>query len=146
MSNFGVKKISFKYFIKHTFIVFFILLFISMFINLVFILFGFTDLGLVTEKIKTLSPFFIVYLLVIRVFLEEWFFRGFLVYKTGILFSAFLFAAGHYGYGSIVEVVGAFILGLVLAFYYKKINNIYPLYAAHFLYNLMVILVTFFTI
>ena len=113
-------------------------------VNFLFMLFGFTDLNLVSEKIQTLSPLFIIYLLIIRVFLEEWFFRGFLVYKTGILFSAFLFAAGHFGYGSIVELVGAFILGLVLAFYYKKINNLYPLYAAHLLYNLFVILVVFF--
>jgi uncharacterized protein len=106
--------------------------------------FGFSDLDLVTEKIKLLSPFFIFYLLIIRVFLEEWFFRGFLVYKTNILFSSILFAIAHFGYGSIVEVVGAFILGFVLAYYYKKINNLYPLYAGHVLYNLFVIVIIFF--
>ncbi len=97
-----------------------------------------------TEKIKTLSPFLLIYLLVVRVFLEEWFFRGFLVSKMGVLFSAALFGIAHYGYGSIVEVTGAFILGIVLAYYFKRLKNLYPLYAAHFLYNSIVILIVFF--
>jgi uncharacterized protein len=78
------------------------------------------------------------------VFLEEWFFRGFLVSKTNVYISSFLFAIAHFGYGSYVEVVGAFILGLVLAFYYKKINNLWPLYISHLLYNSMVILLIYF--
>lgn len=85
----------------------------------------------------------IVYLLVVRVFLEEWFFRGFLVKKTGVLFSSILFSIAHIGYGSYVELFGAFILGLVLAIYFKRIQNLWPLVAAHLLYNLFAISVIF---
>jgi membrane protease YdiL (CAAX protease family) len=78
---------------------------------------------------------YIFYLFVIRVFLEEWFFRGFLVNRIGVYLSSLLFAIGHISYGSIVEVIGAFILGVVLGKYYLKTKNLWVNYLAHFLYN-----------
>lgn len=140
LADFGIKKISFKSFFKHFIIVFLLLFFISLLINFIFVVIGISDLNLVTNTLESLSPFVIIYLLVVRVFLEEWFFRGFLVSKLGILASALIFSLAHFGYGSYVEVFGAFVLGLVLAYYYKKINNLWPLYAAHFAYNAIVIL------
>jgi len=95
-------------------------------------------LGLVSTRILSLPFYYIVYLFVIRVFVEEFFFRGFLVKKIGVFLSALLFAIAHLGYSSIVEFVGAFILGLVLGYYFKKTDNIYPNIIAHFLYDFSV--------
>jgi hypothetical protein len=136
LKEFNVTKISFKSLIKHTLILFCILFILSIFINIIVSLFGITDLDLVTSKILGLPVFYIIYLFVIRIFIEEWFFRGFLVNKIGAITSSLIFALGHISYGSVSEVIGVFLLGLVLAYYFKRTNNIWPNVVAHFLYNL----------
>ncbi len=104
---------------------------------------GFNDTELVVtalEQIITSSPFFLAYLFTVRVFAEEVFFRAFLVEKTGILVSTVLFTLVHIGYGSIGELIGVFILGFILAFIYSRTKNIIPLFLAHMLYNLVVLI------
>lgn len=134
----GFKRISFKSISKHSLILYCSIFLVSPLITFIFNLFGFQDLGLVSTRILSLPFYYIVYLFVIRVFVEEFFFRGFLVKKIGVFLSALLFAIAHLGYSSIVEFVGAFILGLVLGYYFKKTDNIYPNIIAHFLYDFSV--------
>jgi len=131
----GFKKISFKNITKHSLILYFLIFLVSSLITLIFNLFGYQDLGLVSIKILSVPIYYIIYLFVVRVFIEEFFFRAFLVKKIGIVLSALLFGIAHLGYSSIVEVVGAFILGLLLGYYFKKTDNIYPNIIAHFLYD-----------
>jgi len=72
---------------------------------------------------------------------EELFFRGFLVKQIGVIGSSIAFAAVHVFYFSIGEVIGAFLLGLLLAYYFKKNNTLYPNIAAHIGYNLITLII-----
>ncbi|HRS42694.1 MAG TPA: CPBP family intramembrane metalloprotease [Candidatus Diapherotrites archaeon] len=103
-------------------------------------LFKVSDLNLVSEEILRYSPIAIVYLFLVRVFLEEWFFRGFLTPRLGVILSSALFAIGHIAYGSIIEIIGAFVLGVFLSSTYKKYNNLWPNVFAHIIYNLVIYL------
>ena len=100
-------------------------------------LLGLNDLTRVEEVITSLSPYTLVYLVTVRVFTEEYFLRGFLVRKIGKLSSSILFAIAHYSYGSITEVVGAFVLGYLLAYTYTKYGNLLPNIFEHTLYNIL---------
>ena len=95
----------------------------------------------VLTQLISLSPFLLIYLFIIRVFLEEWFFRAFLVPRTGVILSSIIFGLLHFGYDSIGEVIGAILLGMVLAVSYNQHKKIIPNFIAHLLYNLIVVLV-----
>ena len=77
------------------------------------------------------------------VFIEEFFFRGFLQKRIGILPSTAVFTILHIGYGSIAEIIGVFALGLILAYWYKKHNSLFQNYLGHLLYNIIAILIYF---
>ncbi|MFA5746055.1 MAG: CPBP family intramembrane glutamic endopeptidase [archaeon] len=136
----GLIKKPFWEILKQTVIIFFLLFCLSYALGLFSYLFGVSDLELVGEEILKISPILIIYLFVIRVFMEEWFFRGFLTPRIGAIFSSALFAVGHFAYGSWVEVLGAFILGLFLAKMYEKTGNLWPNVFAHTLYNFVIYL------
>jgi len=87
------------------------------------------------------APLLIWYFLTIRVFAEEVFFRGFLVKKIGVIPSSIIFGAAHFAYGSMVEVFGAFILGLILAKAFEENKSLFPNIFAHFFYNFIFITV-----
>ncbi len=89
------------------------------------------------------SPIALAYLLSIRVIAEELFFRSFLVPRVGILASTIAFAAAHVLYGSALQVIGAFVLGLILAYYFRKNNSVYPNIVAHALYNMSALILLY---
>ena len=95
----------------------------------------------VLKQLLALSPLILIYLFVVRVFLEEWFFRAFLVPRTGVIISSVLFGLLHFGYNSTGEIIGAIVLGAVLALSYNQHKKIMPNFIAHLLYNLIVVLV-----
>ena len=142
---FGLKKIKFESLYLGVKL-FFILIFVSIAINLVvsFALPQYNDLENVRQNVMfyvesgKLVYFFVM--LVIGVFLEEYFFRAFLVNRIGIFLSTLAFALLHYGYGSWVEMIGAFVLGLILAWYYKKHQDLFVNFYAHILYNIFAII------
>ncbi|MCK4883229.1 MAG: CPBP family intramembrane metalloprotease [Candidatus Diapherotrites archaeon] len=114
--------------------------------------FASNDLELVSELIKSLSPYFLIYVLIVRVFAEEVFFRGFLSKKLeeatfkktnvkwlGLLFASIIFAFAHFTYGSFYEIMGAMALGFVLGYVYLKSNSLVVSTVAHVLYNAIVI-------
>jgi membrane protease YdiL (CAAX protease family) len=76
---------------------------------------------------------------IILVFIEEFFFRSFLVPRLGLIISTLIFTFFHYGYGSIAELIGVFILGLILAYWFKKRNSLIQNYFGHLFYNLLAI-------
>ncbi|MEK7540280.1 MAG: CPBP family intramembrane glutamic endopeptidase [Patescibacteria group bacterium] len=92
------------------------------------------------NNLKTTNLWLLGYLLVARVIAEEIFFRGFLAKKTGAVVSSIVFGALHASYGSGVEIIGAIVLGYALAKAFEKNKNLFPNIAAHFLYNLTVVL------
>ncbi len=86
-----------------------------------------------------LLPAFLAYLLVVRGIAEEVFFRGLLAKRLGVLLSSVFFAAMHVLYGSFAEVLGAFVLGLILAKAFQLNKNLYPNIFAHVAYNAVAI-------
>ncbi|MDO8538647.1 MAG: CPBP family intramembrane metalloprotease [archaeon] len=140
----GLKKLSLKDFLKKSVLTYANLIVFSLIIAIVLSLIGLNDLVKVDEVIQeilTLSPILIIYLLVVRVLAEEVFFRGFLVNKIGIIPSSIVFGLAHVGYGSIAQVIGAGLLGLVLAYTFKKNQNLIPNIVAHSIYNLTILFV-----
>lgn len=136
----GLRKISFKKLINSIFLILFLLFFFAYLLNFVSYIFNISDLELVSNNIITYSILEILYLFVIRVFVEEWFFRSFLVPRLGVFFSSLLFALAHFGYGSIIEVFGAFALGFLLSKIYSLNKNILPNFISHMIYNFIVYL------
>lgn len=134
----GLKSNGFKD-LKNTFCLLAALIAVSMALVGLFSLLGWNDLHQVEQVISSLSPAMIVYLVTVRVFSEEYFFRGFLVKKVGKLSSSIVFGLAHYSYGSITEVIGAFILGFLLAYAYEKYGNLLPNIASHVIYNTMAV-------
>jgi hypothetical protein len=79
---------------------------------------------------------------------EEFTFRGYLLPRMEILFrnpwiaitvSSLLFGLMHFGYGTIFQVVGPFVIGFIFAFYYWKFRNIKVIILAHIFWDLMAI-------
>jgi uncharacterized protein len=113
-------------------------------LNLILYLIGLNDLEKVGIQIKELiiqKPYLIAYLLTVRIITEEIFFRGFLTKKTGILASSIVFAIAHYAYYSQAQIIGAFILGIILAQQYLKNKDLTSNIWAHALYNLINIII-----
>ena len=100
------------------------------------------DLVNVQEVVKEeLSTGVWIYIATIAVvvFAEEFLFRAFLVPRLGIFPSTIIFSTLHFGYGSLMEIAGVFVLGLILAYWYKKNKSIWQNYGGHLLYNLIAI-------
>ncbi len=124
-------------------VILFLLLVIGFFVvlGLVSIL-GINDLAnveqVVKESVKNAPLFYFISLIPI-LFVEEFFFRAFLVSRIGVIPSTLLFTIAHFGYGSIAELIGVFALGLILAYWYKKNNSLIQNYFGHLLYDLFAI-------
>jgi len=82
---------------------------------------------------------------------EELIFRGYLQPRLEILFknpyvaifvSSAIFGLLHFGFGTIINMVGPFVIGLIYAIYYQKYRNIKVLIISHFLWDIIVIFVS----
>tara|TARA_Y100000310_G_C20446904_1_gene698858 strand:- start:168 stop:734 length:567 start_codon:yes stop_codon:yes gene_type:complete len=138
LENLGFKKIAIKSFAKQTIVLFAVLVVTAVALSALFSFFQVNDLANVAEgigAIATFSPLLLAYFLIVRIFTEEVFFRGFLVNKVGVIPSTAVFALLHAFYFSYAEVAGAFVLGLILALWFKKNQNLIPVIVAHMLYN-----------
>ena len=80
---------------------------------------------------------------------EELVFRGYIMPRLQLLFnktyisviiSSVIFGLIHFGYGTALNVIGPFIIGLVFALHYYKYRNIKILIICHFLWDYIVIL------
>ena len=137
MQELGFAKINGLSLLKKSLLLFAALVVAAMALSTAFNFFGLNDLGLVSESVELASsiiPLFFI-LAILRVISEEVFFRGFLVEKIGIVASSGVFALFHIGYGSIAEIIGAFVLGLILAKAFQLNKNLYPNILAHAAYN-----------
>jgi membrane protease YdiL (CAAX protease family) len=108
--------------------------------------FNFNDQHKVTEKISTLPPLILLLAVLGAPLTEELFFRGVLSVRYGVLPSSILFGLMHLAYGSVVEVVGAFLIGLVLAMSMRFTKSVTPCIIAHMAYNAIAItIITFYS-
>ncbi len=142
----GIKKINRKNLIIKSIKLTATLIAIAFIISIISFFFGVNDLNKVTETVKQISiisPILLLYYMTIRVFSEEIFFRGFLVKKTGVLFSSLIFGLAHFMYGSLIEVIGAFAAGLFLAYFFQKNNNLIPNIIGHMAYNTITLFLVF---
>ncbi len=133
---------------------FFVLLFSLAFVSLFF---GFADQQNVADTVMELPFYLLVFAIIFAPISEELFFRALLVSRTtsflssrtpplvsywsGIIFPSILFGFLHFGYGSVVEIAGATMLGAVLAIVYRQSKSITPCLLMHFIYNLVSIYV-----
>jgi membrane protease YdiL (CAAX protease family) len=130
---------------------------------------GLNDLEKVSEVIAQEKNNMLEFSLfmVFAVFAEEYFFRSFLIKRfalffskffskikkiekdfvkkassvSAIIFSTLIFAFAHFGYESVAQIIGAFLLGLILAYWFFKNNSLLQNYLGHLFYNLLVIVI-----
>lgn len=72
---------------------------------------------------------------------EEVFFRGFLQRKVGWVWQGVLFGLVHAGYGTAMQVIGPFGIGLLFGFLVRRGLGLWTVMTAHFVYNLTQLLI-----
>ena len=94
------------------------------------------------------NPLLMVFTVLTAGVTEELIFRGYLLPRmdllmknryAAMLISSVFFGLAHYRYGTVKNVVGAFVIGLVLAIYYEKYRNIKVTMIFHCLWDLAVL-------
>ncbi len=76
---------------------------------------------------------------------EEYFFRGYLQHRltllsnkyVGIIVSALLFGLLHYNYGTLMQILFPFYLGIIFSLFYEKYRNINFLIVFHSTWDLI---------
>lgn len=105
---------------------------------------NYADNEKVFEKLGEVPLWILPFAVIIAPFTEEVFFRGALVPRIGVIGSSVLFGALHVFYGSVMEVVGTILVGIVLAFVFKRTGSVVPSIFIHFVFNLLTILAMFY--
>lgn len=117
---------------------FFSIIVLTIALNLLMLyIFGIQDSDKIVDKVSTLPTYLLFFAFLVAPFTEELFFRAFLYSRFGMIASSILFSLSHLAYGSIIEIVGTFVLGMFFCVIYQKSKSIVPCIAIHFLYNLM---------
>ncbi len=134
--GFGLRQLSFKN-LELGVMIFAVVLCLELVVGLLSAL---TNVQINTNvgQVFTGAPlWFFVFTALIEPINEEIFFRGFLVPRIGVLPSAIVFGLAHYSYNSTfgIEVIAAFIFGLLSGYIYKRTNSLYPGMLAHVLVN-----------
>ncbi len=139
LQNLSFKGFKKKHLIEGAFV--FLILF-SLLIAMAFILYNFNllDTQNVANIIEKQSGFDLLIAVTLGPVAEELFFRGFLQKRIGVFLTSVVFALLHTGYGSIAEVLGAFIASMVFGWWVKKHDDVAPTIIAHAFYNMLSIL------
>jgi membrane protease YdiL (CAAX protease family) len=108
-----------------------------------------------SEKIKELTIIFksnswlLLFTCLTAGITEELIFRGFLMPRLELLLknrnlaialSSILFGALHFGYGTLLQVIGPTCIGFAFAIHYYKYRNVKIVIICHFVWDLLVIL------
>jgi membrane protease YdiL (CAAX protease family) len=81
---------------------------------------------------------------------EELLFRGYLLPRLHkffkvtwlpVIISSVLFGLLHFSYGTLIQIIGPFYIGLVFAIFYQKYRNIKVIIVCHFLWDIIVLAV-----
>ena len=88
---------------------------------------------------------FYIFVAIIEPINEEILFRGFMVPRLGIVISALIFGVLHSGYNSTfgIEIIAAFVFGIISGYVFKKTDSLYPSIIAHILVNTLAVIVLF---
>ncbi|HEY9003395.1 MAG TPA: type II CAAX endopeptidase family protein [Mucilaginibacter sp.] len=115
------------------------------FVSAVPVLLGLHEKNIVMKKIIALitgHQAMIFFIALTAGVTEELIFRGYLLTRLSQLFknnvvaiivSSLLFAALHYKYGSLRELIFTFLIGIIFSIYYIKYRNIKAIIITHFL-------------
>lgn len=101
------------------------------------------DIGKVQEAVKQSDILLVFAVVVVASFVEEIFFRGYLQRRTNLVFAAAAFGYFHIIYGSLSEVAGTFILGLILGYEFKKVKNLMVPVISHLMYDVFAVILIF---
>ncbi len=98
--------------------------------------FNIDDSSLVADKLSSLPWYVILYAVTIGPLAEEIFFRSFLVRYMHPILANIAFAFAHFSYGSHMEVIGAFVIGLLLYIAYKGSGDLKTAVFLHMMINI----------
>jgi membrane protease YdiL (CAAX protease family) len=98
---------------------------------------GFNDQAKVTQKIAGLPLYVLAMAVIFAPISEELLFRALLVPRVGIVLSSLIFGSLHLAYGSVVEVVGVALVGIILALAFRFSKSITPCILIHMIYNFL---------
>lgn len=131
----------------------FLKLFLAVFLTgLVFMLFKMNSQSTVLNKALALfekSYLLLFFTCVTAGITEELIFRGYLLprlelllknQKLAMLISSCVFGFMHYGYGTLVNVIGPIVIGVVFALQYEKYRNIKIVIICHFLWDFFLLI------
>jgi hypothetical protein len=133
-------------------VVIFVVLFLGL--GVIRLLYSLTHFIKSSEKLAELAnlfrqnKFLLIFTALTAGVTEEIIFRGYLQPRiqnifgsafSAIFISSVLFGLLHYGYGTLINMIGPFFIGTVFSFYYWKYRNIKVLIICHFLWDLLVL-------
>lgn len=133
-------QFKFKYLVYGLF-GFFGVFFLVLISSLIFHFLGINDQQNVKEVVRSLPLISVPFAIFFAPVAEEFFFRGFLSKKIGILFSAIVFSLLHFAYGSIVEIAVAFVIALFFSYLFIKTKSLWPSIIAHSFFNLIALVI-----
>lgn len=87
------------------------------------------------QAVLTLPLIFIIPL--IAAVTEEVFFRGILQPRVGLITSSLLFGVVHSGYGTVLQLVAPFVLGLLFGLLFERTRSLWAPIAGHFTFDLI---------
>lgn len=122
--------------LKETLFCLLIIVFFSGLVSVAAHFLGLSDIYKVAEKVQDFGPLLIFMAVFFVPFSEELFFRAFLVDKVGIVPSALIFGLAHFSYGSVVEILGAFVIGLIFGYFYIRNRSVSQNILAHVIFNI----------
>jgi len=115
-----------------------VLVFVVAVLNaVILLLLDLNDTHKVYEIISGVPAWILVVAVLVAPITEELFFRGALFPRVGMVLSSLLFSLFHISYGSVAEIIGAFLIGMVFAFVYKKSKSIITPILLHVGFNLV---------
>jgi membrane protease YdiL (CAAX protease family) len=104
-------------------------------LSLVFTALGINDSRRVVEFVRAQPPETLFVAVAIAPIAEELFFRGYLQKRAGVILASVLFAALHYSYGSIAEIIAAFFISVLIGLELRKRGDLNACILAHAVYN-----------
>ena len=138
-------------YIAFSLVTFVAILFVTIIMGLVLRILHLDSQSEVLNKMTTLfknQHWLIILTCVTAGFTEELMFRAYLQPRLEILFknrwiaiagSAFFFALIHFGFGTVQNILGPFVIGMIFAIHYSYFRNIRFLIVFHVLWDIMAI-------
>ncbi len=103
--------------------------------NVILSFLGLADTQNVAAVIRRQPALSLVLAVTLAPLAEELFFRGYAQKIIGVVLASLLFAALHWGYGSVAEVAAALSASLLWGWYVRKHGDLGPVVLAHAAFN-----------